>query len=242
MQPLDAYHKALSSLFGSLATLELQGDELKSLALPLLGATRGYDILDIMRAILEHSLGWLKASRFMHAINFYLFDENSIDVWTIAMDDVLGRKFVDSAQNALIRALQDEILSRLTTGWRASLPANSQLCLESLYHSLQQRRIPLERVATDARTFVECVVESLLMEQGIPQPNRSLDEGIKELRQKKRTAPWIVSHFDCLRSVGNAAVHLGESVSYQPPRLRDEDLIAILASLQRVPAFAETRN
>lgn len=117
----NAYHRALWTLFGSLAALELRTDEHKSLALPLLGATRGYKIVDLMRAILEHSLPWLKVSRFMHAINFYLFDEHSIDDWTFAMDDVLGRKFVDSAENQLIKALREEILAHLTTNWSGSL-------------------------------------------------------------------------------------------------------------------------
>jgi hypothetical protein len=39
------------SLFGSLAALELRDDTLKSLALPLLGASRGYAIGELMRAI-----------------------------------------------------------------------------------------------------------------------------------------------------------------------------------------------
>lgn len=210
--PLESYHKALWTLFGSMAALELQGDALKSLALPLLGATRGYNIADLMLAILEHSLTWLKASHFMQAVNFYLFDEKSIDEWIAAMDNVLGRKLVDSAQNDLIGALRDEILARLTTGWRASVPDPWQVCLNSLHQFLQQQRIPLERVATDARTFVECVVESLLKAQGASQLKGSLDQNIKELRNKKQTAPWIVSHFDCLRSFGNAAVHLAEAV------------------------------
>lgn len=240
--PLDGYRQALWTLFGSLAALELQGDDLKSLALPLLGATRGFDRLDLMRAILEHSLNWLKASRFMNAINFYLINENIVDEWAVAMDDVLGRKVVDSAQSELISALRDEILARLATGWRESLPDTWQLCLDSLHHSLQQQRIPLEGVATDARKFTECVVKSLLKEQGVSLHKKSLDTSIKELRQLKQTAPWIISHFDCLRSFGNAAVHLAEDVQYKPPRLREEDLIAILASLQRVLAFAETHN
>lgn len=133
--PLEAYHKALRTLFGSLAALELQGDTLKSLALPLLGATRGYEIPDLMRAILEHSLNWLKASRFMHAVNFYLFDESNIDDWAVAKDNVLGRKFVVSAQKELISALRDEILACLTTGWRTSLADTWQLCLDNIISS-----------------------------------------------------------------------------------------------------------
>jgi hypothetical protein len=50
-QPISVYRRALRTLFGSLAALELRTDRLKSMALPLLGGTRGYEIKDLMRAI-----------------------------------------------------------------------------------------------------------------------------------------------------------------------------------------------
>jgi hypothetical protein len=148
-QPISIYHRALWTLFGSLAALELRSDRLKSMALPLLGGTRGYEIKDLMRAILEQSLSWLKAARFMNAVNFYLIDQPHIDEWALAMDEVLGRKFVDTAQNELIRALRDEILARLTANTIESPSDNLRTCLESLRESLQQQRISIDRVATD---------------------------------------------------------------------------------------------
>jgi len=157
------------------------------------------------------------------------------------MDDVLGRKFIDSAQNQLIKALRDEILAHLTTNWSGSLSTTWRRSIDGLQNSLSQPRIPLEGVATEARTFAECMVLSLLQEQGVLQPKGSLDDSIKDLKARKKTAPWILSHFDCLRVFGNAAVHISSKVSYQPPSLREEDLISILASLQRVLAFAESR-
>ncbi len=178
----------------------------------------------------------------MNAVNFYLIDEPHIEEWAAAMDDVLGRKFVDSAQNELIRALRDEILARLTASQLGSLPPNIQLCLDGLRETLQQQRIPLDRVAAEARRLVECITEALLKEQGVAQPKGSLVEQIRELRRRNQTAPWIVSHFDCLRIFGNEGVHFSDEVSYRPPSLRDEDLVAILASVQRVLAFAATRD
>jgi len=82
-QPISVYRKALWTLFGSLAALELRTDALKSMALPLLAGTRGYEIKDLMRIILEQSLSWLKTSRFMNAVNFYLVDQPHIDQWAV---------------------------------------------------------------------------------------------------------------------------------------------------------------
>ena len=64
----------------------------------------------------------------------------------------------------------------------------------------------------------------------------------RELRRRKKIAPWILSYFDCLRIFGNAGVHLAGDVTYHPPRLRDDDVIAILAALQRVLAFAHNES
>lgn len=214
---LSAYRRALWTLFGSLAALELRDEDLRSLALPLLAGTRGYEIRGLMRTILEHSLAWLKASRFMNAVNLYLLDDTTVEAWAAAMDDVLGRKFVDTAQNELIRALRDEILARLRSGELASLPDSWRYCLDGLHQTLQQQRIPLDRVAAEGRRLVECMVESLLRDQGMAQPNGNLFQQIGELRRRNQTAPWIISHFDCLRIFGNEAVHLSEQVSYRPP-------------------------
>jgi hypothetical protein len=241
-QPISVYRRALWTLFGSLAALELRTDRLKSMALPLLGATRGCEIKELMRAILEQSLTWLKASRFMNAVNFYLIDRPHIDEWALAMDEVLGRKFVDTAQNELIPALRDEILARLTTNTIKSPPDEMTPCLDGLRETLQQQRISVDRVATDGRRVAECIAKTLLKEQGGVQPRGYLADHVEELRGRNQVAPWIISHLDCLRVFGNEGVHVANEVMYQPPRLRDDDLVPILASLQRVITFFATRD
>jgi hypothetical protein len=86
---------------------------------------------------------------------------------------------------------------------------------------------------------VECIVVGLLVADGTPQPKGILDERIKELRRRNKVAPWILAHFDCLRVFGNAGVHFGEQPTYHPPQLRDEDIMPILAALQRILAFVQ---
>ena len=241
-QPISIYRKALWTLFGSIAALELRTNALKSMALPLLAGTRGYEVKDLMRAILEESLSWLKASRFMDAVNFYLIDEPHIDQWALAMDEVLGRKFVDTARNELIRALRDEILARLNPSTIESQASNVRTSLTELRDTLVQGRFSIDRIATDGRRLAESIAEALLKEQGIAQPKGHLADHIKQLLQGRRIAPWIITHLDCLRAFGNEAVHLSDEVTYRPPRLHDDDLVPILASLQRVMAFFATRD
>jgi hypothetical protein len=241
-QPISVYRRALWTLFGSLAALELRTETLKSMALPLLAGTRGYEIKELMRAILEQSLSWLKAARFMNAVNFYLIDKPQIDQWALAMDEVLGRKFVDTARNELIRALRDEILARINPSTFDLQPTNVRISLTELCEILRQRQISIDRIATVGRRLAESIAEALLKEQGIAQPKGHLADHIKQLWQGKQIAPWIITHLDCLRAFGNEAVHFSDYVTYRPRRLHDDDLVPILASMQRVIAFFLTRH
>ena len=237
--PLLTFRHALWTLFGSLAAMEVRGEKTSSLAMPLLAATRGYSTPEIMRIILETSLDWLRASRCMKAINLYLIDPEMVETWTDAMDEVLGRRFIDSAQNAMVNALREEIVVRLASGGDAGSSKHLLTCAERLSATLENQKIPLERIAAEARGFVECVVVGMLKTDGVVDPKGTLETRISELRRRNKVAPWILAHFDCLRVFGNAAVHFGEQVSYHPPQLREEDLIPILAALQRVVAFAQ---
>lgn len=240
-EPVNVIQEVLWTLFGSLAALELRTDALKSIALPLLAGTRGYEVRDLMGAIIEHSIAWLKVSRFMKAVNFYVPEEDAVAPWSKAMDDVLGRRFIDTAQNQLAGALREEILARLGTSHQEGWPAAWQPCLRDIEQDLQQPKVSLERLAGNCRKLAEYMVITVAAEDGVPLSNNVLADSIAELRRKKLVAPWILSHLDCLRVFGNAAVHTGDQVTYTPPRLTRDDLLALLASLQRMLAFAESR-
>jgi hypothetical protein len=239
-EPLAIIHEALWTLFGSLAALELRSDKLKVLSLPLVAGTRGYEIPDLMGAIIERSIAWLKVSKFMKVINFYVLEEGAIGTWSHAMDGVLGRRFIDTAQVQLAGALREEILAHLGSGHH-NWPPPWQSSLEEIERDLQQSRISLERLAGSCRRLVEHMVTTIAAEDKVALAGNRLADSIRELRKQRLVAPWILSHLDCLRELGNAAVHSGDQVTFNPPRLMQDDLLALLASLQRLLAFAAAR-
>jgi len=194
-KPADVYRHALWTLFGSLAELEMRKKRLTSLAMPLLAGTRGFEIKEIMRIILEAALDWVCASRFMKAVNLYLTDCEMVETWTAAMDIVLGRRFIDSAQNEVVHALRDEILARLTALGGRYKGSSWASCVENLRTALGHQQIVLERVAAESRALIECMVTALLKDGGVQQPKGRLDDHIKELRRRNKIAPWILSHF-----------------------------------------------
>ena len=240
-EPLDVLGRALWTLFGSLAALELRERGLISVALPLLAGTRGYDVRDLLTVLLRHSLNWLRGSRSMSAVNLYLMDNEALAEWSTVMDDVLGRRTVDAAQNALVAAFRAELLAQLGSAQVTALPSAWQPVLTSLRTSLELPKIPLERVAVNARVLAELIVVTLAMEQPGPPARATLGSGIAFLRGRNCVAPWILSHLDGLRNFGNAAAHPGVNVPYQPPALRDEDMVPLLASLHRIIHFATER-
>ena len=99
------------TIFGSLAALEMDEEipRLKSMALPLLGGQREYEIPDIMETLLHQALGWLKVSRFMERVDFYVFEEDHVTEWEDAMNRALGRRVVNLAGNAALEGLQQEL-------------------------------------------------------------------------------------------------------------------------------------
>jgi hypothetical protein len=236
-EPLDILGKALWTLFGSLAALELRERGLISVALPLLAGTRGYPVRDLLTVLLRHSLNWLRASRSMGAVNLYLMDDEALAEWSTVMDDVLGRRSVDAAQNALVAAFRAELLALLGSPQVTRLPSVWQPVLASLRASLELPKIPLERIAVNARVLAELIVVTLVMEQPGPPARPTLATGIVFLRGRNCVAPWILSHLDGLRNFGNAAAHPGVNVSYEPSALREEDMASLLASLHRVIQF-----
>jgi len=239
--PLESLSEALWTLFGSLAALELRTTALTSLAMPLLAGTRGYEIRDLLKVILHHALAWLRVSRYMSAVNFYLVNPKAIKEWNSAMDEVLGRHSVDSTKNASVSLLRNEILARLNDGASAMLPIEWSEVVTELRNSLQSKHIPIERVAVAARRLTELIVRWLLVDLG-DSAKGNLGPQLESLKSKKIVAPWIIAHLECLKHFGNAAAHSNQTVSYDPPSLRSDDLLGLLASLQRVLEFSINRS
>jgi hypothetical protein len=177
----------------------------------------------------------------MKAVNLYILEQDAVVAWSEAMDEVLGRRLVDTAHDKLANALREEILARFGAGLHKKWPASWQPDLQSIEQDLQQSKVSLERLAGNCRKLSERMAFALASECQVEVGKKPLSEVIRELAKRALVAPWILAHLDCLRALGNAAVHSGEGVTFTPPRLLPDDLLALLAALQRLLAFAESR-
>jgi hypothetical protein len=110
----------------------------------------------------------------MNAVNFYLIDRPHINDWALAMDEVLGKKFVDTAKNELIRALREEILAHLNSNPAKISSPNMSTRLADLRETLQEPCVSIARIAINGRRLAESIAEALLKEQGGRKTERTI--------------------------------------------------------------------
>lgn len=232
---IDLYDEAVWTLFGTLAAWEQKGRFFQGLAMPLLGGLRGYPELAIMQVLLKRAANWLKTSQSMHAINLYLYDDAPLKVWSDAMDNVLGRRVIDSAKNDVVRALRDEILALIDRSKKFRQPPLEET-VKPIKDALKGKQICLQLVSAFSRRLVESIVSAILAERRI-ESRGSLVQDIQTLGYRQVVAPWIISHFHALRVFGNETLHAKGQVSYRPDSLQEDDLVSVLTSLRSVVQF-----
>jgi hypothetical protein len=236
--PIEVYSRLLWTVFGSLAAMELdeQSNHPQTMAMSVLGGARGYPIGKLMEELLRQSLNWLKISRHMHTVNFYVYDVYDDDhaaEWGEAMNALLGRSMVSVAGETVTQGLREELLSRI----EACKAVGSPELREVLVHIQDELKTPgsiyPQRVAVEGRRMVEYVVHTLAANLGAPWKGSMLED-IEALRKTDLVAPWIISYLHSLRVFGNEGVHFKGDVPYTPRKLQPGDLTAILCSISRV--------
>ncbi len=232
--PLSGYEQAIWTVYGSLAALELQGQRFGSVALPLLGGRRGIHHQKAMRINLDYAAEWLKTSRFMQAVNFYVYEPDQVVLWQEAMNTALRRQFVKTANKHVVQGLSAEIVAIASTPIFQTKRLKE--ALEPIVKALNSDTLCLQLVATFGRVATEVIVKEVCQSQGIAT-NLSLFKAINTLDEQKIVAPWLINHFHNIRILGNETVHTGKPVTYRPDELGEDDLIPILASLLRVLSF-----
>ena len=235
---LKLYSEGVWTLFGSLAALEMRGENYASMSMPVLGGNREYPPKFVASTLLEHSMGWLKTSRSMTTINAWVHDKTMLAVWVEAMDSVLHRHTISSTAGSVAQALKHEILAQIQT---SKLYSSSPFRVPSvgITQELQSDEISIQRLATFGRILIEQIVRELVLSQELSW-NGNLFEGISELGRHRKIAPWIISHFHTLRILGNETVHGIPDKHYVPPDLQDSDLVPVLACLSRILSFWES--
>jgi hypothetical protein len=110
---------------------------------------------------------------------------------------------------------------------------NNAILIEN---SIKSDNVNLQLVSIFSRTLIEAIVQEICINKSIVWRGNLLND-IEALKSAAIIAPWMISHFHSLRILGNASVHVKNSVNYIPENLQEEDLITVLVSLLRVISF-----
>ena len=232
---LEIYKDALWSVFGSVAALELKNETFESMSLPLLAGQRYYPVLGMLNIFLTQATNWLKISRYMNNINFYIYDFEHSKKWDEAINTTLGRNVIAKARNEIIRALCAEIIDKIK---KIKIKGNGIIVKNAILieNAIKSDNVNLQLVSIFSRSLIEAIVQEICINKSIVWRGNLLND-IEALKSAAIIAPWMISHFHTLRILGNASVHVKNSVNYIPENLHEEDLIPVLVSLLRVISF-----
>lgn len=238
--PDSEYRRRVWSLFGSIAALEIRGDQYRSMAMPVLGGARGFDIRFLADCLLSSATKWLLLSHHMNTVNAYVADEVTADHWNQGIETLLGRTVVSTTKDVATRALRDELITDLESpdfGFDEQLLEVSR----EIVSRLRAKKISLQMLALEARRLTERIVQIICSRLGF-SVDKSLEGNINRIAKSQKVAPWIASHFHTLRILGNERAHVKEGVLYIPEKLEDGDLLVLLVALSRIAAFWRNRE
>lgn len=236
--PVDFYDKAVRGTFAAIGALEFMGDKFQSISLPVLSGQRIVDYQSAVKSLLSHSIEWLRRSTYAKRLGYYVFEDGEIAAWDQAMNDCLGRSYVDAGKESILRGLCHEIVHGIDKP--AAVDAVMGRILSELREALvHPDRVSPQRVAAVGRKIAEHVTERVLDKMPGVTVQRELINNIEALR-KAKVADWMLSYLHSLRVFGNEAVHdLGAKRDTVPSHLTADDLVSILSAIRSVMRFWE---
>lgn len=236
---LDAYRRAVRSVFCAVAALEFNGESFPTISLSVLGHKRRFDKRETVGILLDVALDWLRVSRHTMAIHFVVWEESELANWSQAMDKVLGRTFLGNDDYGTAAA---ELRLRLTDQIDVILTSEGDDGFKQILHELKtvmalsNKQLSIQHMGLLGRLVAEAMADRLCRDLGI-KPSANAFGNIERLQQVPKISKWINSYLHSLRVLGNESVHLAETGQRIPRSLAAGDLVVIFGNLARVLDF-----
>jgi len=221
--------EAIRNLFMVLTIAELNGIEIKSLAIPLLGTgNQKIDPSEVVEDLIQLSLDFLKYSRHLEKIIYVAYDEEKADFLHSEMNRILGRNRVVIPRGERIDKLKNEIKNEIEKIRSLNIDNES---FRNIIDAFKRHDSSAYEFGSTSRKVLEFVVDSLIK----PELNISLFKKISILNQSK-IAKWYIQYFHLVREFGNLNVH-HQNDSQVPPEMELEDVVLGLSALLRILIF-----
>lgn len=233
--PSEFYDRAIQSTFAAIAALEFLGNEFSGISLPVLVRKGIADYESAVRALLRHALQWLRQSRHTIEVSYFVFNPDELSEWDRAMNESLGRTYVDTRGESLVNGLCRDLCTVIDRGGLRDCPGNLETSLRNAVAN--PKLLCVQTVATFGRKLAEAVTEQVCHDLQLPL-GRDLMSNIETVRSSKMLAAWITSYLHSLRVFGNEGVHsLAVKRGVVPSELSPQDLLSILCAIRAIVLF-----
>lgn len=224
--------EVLNNVFVGLSILEAKGEDIQSVALPVLGA--GFQLIsasDTMKHILPAAREYLNRSLRTESILFVELTPNNAVSCSSAMDQLLGREKVTIPRDQLLISLTTEVSQKIQEA-NSLFGQENRLLRDDWLRLCATREVHIFELGVLARKLIELLVYRLGGTSSSPLYNR-----IRTLEEKGEIAPWICGYMNVLRHIGNAEAHSKTSSSRYPPFVEKGDLALSLFCVHRLLEF-----
>ena len=108
------FSKTIQNLFSVISILEIQGEQNKTIAIPLLGAgDQQIDSKIIIPQLIDISLEFLKYSRHLDKIYFVVYSDDNAKEFNTVMNNSLGRNKLQTSKGELASILKNDLISSI---------------------------------------------------------------------------------------------------------------------------------
>jgi Domain of unknown function (DUF4145) len=224
--------EVIQNLFITLSILEMKGVEVRTLALPVLGAgNQKLDAALVIKELLASAIKYLNHSRGLRKIMFVAYDEERASQLNRAMNETLDRVKVVLPKGELVNNIRQGILQSLE---RAALlmDGDAHELLNNVRRIMTPEQSRSFEIGIAARRVVEFIVADIM-----PQPKKFDLLGRIDNLKGCDIADWIRSYMHVLRIFGNESAHERQKTGRQPYSLSETDVVLCLFCLQRVLDF-----
>jgi hypothetical protein len=226
----NSFEKSIRNLFSVISTLEIQGIQNKTIALPLLGSgDQAFDLNHVIPTIINISLDFLRYSRFLNKVIFVVRCPEKVKLLNSSMNHLLGRKKLNRNNTDLSELLKrdlNHIVNQLLK------KQHDNHVLVDFKRILNTNFEPFEFGAI-SRKLIENIIEKINPES---KKQFELFKKIDNLNNYK-VAQWIQSYLHVIRIFGNEAVHNKDISKRKPEYLDYKDLEIGIYCIIRILEF-----
>lgn len=212
-----SFEETIKNLFAALSILEIQNEQNKTIAIPLLGSgDQGIELKRVISTLLDASLDFLKYSRYLRKIYFVVYDEAKASALNDEMNSVLNRKTGITPKSDLAEILRKDLIKNIDLLINIH---NDLIVYEDLKRIVSSAFRPFEFGAISRKAL-----ESLINELN-PKASEMFDLMSKiESLKSQGVSQWIMSYMHTIRIFGNEAVHDKVQSNRNPKSVDEKDL------------------